>query len=107
MPLGRLVSAARHGCHYGSHYLPHPPGETIAGTGDVKGCAMATAAKAWKQVPQVDPFPKPDPAPAAGCDVCAALAVQRLEAYKVRDHSAVTDSNVEIRQHPHPQRAAR
>ncbi|MFI8100354.1 hypothetical protein [Streptomyces sp. NPDC086023] len=49
----------------------------------------------------------PDPDPVPGCDVCAALAEQRVEAYRLRDLSGVTDANVEIRQHPHPERADR
>lgn len=46
------------------------------------------------------PVAAPEPAP--GCDVCEALAVQRVEAQGVGDYSKVTDCNVEIRQHPHP-----
>ncbi|MER7827660.1 hypothetical protein ABTX85_34460 [Streptomyces sp. NPDC096097] len=39
------------------------------------------------------------PRPAAGCDVCAALAQQRSDAYRRGDHSAVSDCNVEIVAH--------
>ncbi|MFD8548306.1 hypothetical protein [Streptomyces sp. NPDC059649] len=42
-----------------------------------------------------------DPSPAAGCDVCEALARQRVAAYAVGDRSKVSDCNVEIRRHPH------
>lgn len=49
-----------------------------------------------------DPVTAPDPEPAAGCDVCEALARQRAGAYAVGDRSRVTDCNVEIRRHPHP-----
>lgn len=48
----------------------------------------------------------PDPAPAAGCGVCAALAVQRREARHRGDHSTVSDCNVELRNHPHPGESA-
>lgn len=44
----------------------------------------------------------PVPVPAAGCGVCAALAVQRREARLGGDHSTVSDCNVELRNHPHP-----
>jgi hypothetical protein len=39
--------------------------------------------------------------PTAGCKVCSALAQQREEARELRDMSAVSDCNVEIRRHPH------
>ncbi|WP_078872206.1 hypothetical protein [Streptomyces sp. NRRL S-337] len=45
--------------------------------------------------------PVRDPAPVAGCDVCGALARQRVAAYAVGDRSKVSDCNVEIRRHPH------
>ncbi|MET9693948.1 hypothetical protein ABZY81_36890 [Streptomyces sp. NPDC006514] len=44
----------------------------------------------------------PDPVPAAGCGVCAALAAQRRDARHRRDHSTASDCNVELRNHPHP-----
>ncbi|MFE6841623.1 hypothetical protein [Streptomyces sp. NPDC057686] len=43
--------------------------------------------------------PRDSPRPAAGCDVCAALAGQRSEAYRRGDRSAVSDCNVEIAAH--------
>ncbi|CAL9380612.1 hypothetical protein SUDANB120_01049 [Streptomyces sp. enrichment culture] len=46
-------------------------------------------------------LPREEPTPAAGCDVCAALASQRSDARKRRDMSAVSDANVELRAHPH------
>ncbi|MEU8893271.1 hypothetical protein [Streptomyces sp. NPDC048442] len=52
-------------------------------------------------------LPMPDllePVPVEGCDVCAALARQRAEARVGRDMSCVSDSNVELRRHPHPHR---
>lgn len=64
-----------------------------------------TTTRLWRQVPQRDPFPKPDPKPAPNCAVCAALAKQRTEYYRFRDFSGVVDCNVEIRQHPHGQAA--
>ncbi|MBW1596533.1 hypothetical protein [Streptomyces sp. JJ38] len=54
-----------------------------------------------------DPFPAPEPPPAPGCDVCRALAAQRLEARNRGDLSAATDCNVEIRNHPHRTRGRR
>lgn len=44
-------------------------------------------------------LPSEAPRPAAGCDVCAALASQRSEAHRRGDHSAVSDYNVEIVAH--------
>lgn len=44
----------------------------------------------------------PEPVPAAGCGVCAALAAQRREARIEGDGSVVSDCNVELRNHPHP-----
>ncbi|AJC56320.1 hypothetical protein GZL_03734 [Streptomyces sp. 769] len=43
----------------------------------------------------------PEPAPVAGCDVCAALAEQRAAAHAIGDKSTVIDRNIEIRRHPH------
>ncbi|MGW0362664.1 hypothetical protein [Streptomyces sp. NPDC002990] len=43
-----------------------------------------------------------EPVPAEGCDVCAALAKQRSHSRLMRDGSGVSDCNVEIRRHPHP-----
>ncbi|UZJ29942.1 hypothetical protein OJ254_05235 [Streptomyces endophytica] len=45
--------------------------------------------------------PVRDPEPATGCDVCEALAQQRVAAYAVGNRSKVSDCNVEIRRHPH------
>ncbi|MEU5437664.1 hypothetical protein AB0G73_30405 [Streptomyces sp. NPDC020719] len=42
-----------------------------------------------------------DPAPAPYCDVCGALDQQRREARAEGNLSAVSDANVEIRDHPH------
>ncbi|MEV7415282.1 hypothetical protein [Streptomyces sp. NPDC089919] len=36
-----------------------------------------------------------------GCDVCEALVKQRGEGYEAGDMSAVSDCNVELRNHPH------
>lgn len=55
----------------------------------------------WDQVPQRDPFPRPDAVPYPGCDVCAALVRQRAAYRRARDASGVTDCNVELRRHPH------
>ncbi|MGW7102942.1 hypothetical protein [Streptomyces sp. NPDC054838] len=44
-------------------------------------------------------LPAGAPRPAAGCDVCAALARQRSEAHRRGDRSAVSDCNVEIVAH--------
>ncbi|RSS98853.1 hypothetical protein EF910_37685 [Streptomyces sp. WAC07149] len=44
----------------------------------------------------------PEPYPAAGCGVCAALATQRRDARLLGDYSTVSDCNVELRNHPHP-----
>ncbi|MCX5398436.1 hypothetical protein OHA55_15880 [Streptomyces sp. NBC_00102] len=52
-------------------------------------------------------LPLPTPKPAAGCDVCEALAVQRLAARDRGDLSAATDADVEIRSHPHRTRRPR
>lgn len=62
----------------------------------------ATAEQLWRQVPQRDPFERPDAEPYPGCDVCAALAGQRSEFRAEGNASGVTDCNIEIRQHPHP-----
>ncbi|MCX5378564.1 hypothetical protein [Streptomyces sp. NBC_00091] len=48
----------------------------------------------------------PEPEPMAGCGVCAALGGQRREARLLSDHSTVSDCNVELRNHPHPEGAA-
>ncbi|MEV6955425.1 hypothetical protein [Streptomyces sp. NPDC051183] len=48
----------------------------------------------------------PERVPVAGCGVCGALAVQRREARLRGDHSTVSDCNVELRNHPHPEGAA-
>jgi len=50
------------------------------------------------------PLPLAAPEPAPDCDVCAALARQRVEAQALGDYSQVTDCNVEIQSHPHPKR---
>lgn len=42
----------------------------------------------------------------AGCGVCAALAAKRREARLQGDHSTVSDCDVELRNHPHPEGAA-
>jgi hypothetical protein len=44
------------------------------------------------------------PAPAKDCDVCEALARQRIEAQALGEYSKLSDCNVEIRKHPHPGR---
>lgn len=44
-------------------------------------------------------LPTEAPSPAPGCDVCAALAGQRGEAYRRGDRSAVSDCDVEITAH--------
>ncbi|MFD7086628.1 hypothetical protein ACFV94_02195 [Streptomyces sp. NPDC059896] len=46
------------------------------------------------------PVPALEPAPAAGCDVCAALCRQREEARAVGDGPMVRDWNDELRNHP-------
>ncbi|MDT0429056.1 FYVE zinc finger domain-containing protein [Streptomyces salyersiae] len=51
-------------------------------------------------------IPEP-PKPVEGCDVCQALAAQRLEARGRGDYSAATDASVEIRRHPHTTRKRR
>ncbi|MEU6504866.1 hypothetical protein [Streptomyces sp. NPDC046942] len=48
------------------------------------------------------PLPEPWPEPHKGCDVCGALATQRLTSQAAGDYSAVTDFNVEIRAHRFP-----
>ncbi|MCK7622993.1 hypothetical protein MUU72_07755 [Streptomyces sp. RS10V-4] len=48
-----------------------------------------------------DPGVRSEPGPAAGCDVCGALAAQRERARSVGDLSKVIDCNVEMRRHPH------
>lgn len=48
-----------------------------------------------------DPLTPPEPLPNFGCDVCATLGRQREAARNSGDPSAVSDCNVEIRQHPH------
>ncbi|WP_326592884.1 hypothetical protein [Streptomyces brevispora] len=52
-----------------------------------------------------DPLSLPDPVPAVGCTVCAALDQQREAARRIGDLAAVSDSNIEIRRHPHPGRS--
>ncbi|MFI0983293.1 hypothetical protein ACH4SP_40575 [Streptomyces sp. NPDC021093] len=46
-------------------------------------------------------LPGRPPVPADDCDVCAALARQRQQAQDLHDYSAVTDVDVELRNHPH------
>lgn len=48
-----------------------------------------------------DPLPTPEPVPNFGCAICAALGRQREEARSRGDMTTVTDSNIEIRRHPH------
>lgn len=50
------------------------------------------------------PLPLVAPEPAPGCDICAALARQRVQAQALGEYSQVSDCNVEIRNHPHPKR---
>ncbi|WP_267244337.1 hypothetical protein [Streptomyces sp. PR69] len=45
--------------------------------------------------------PGPDPEPAPGCGVCAALVEQRGRALARGDHAKAARSNAEIRNHPH------
>lgn len=52
-------------------------------------------------------LPHAPPRPAPGCAVCAELVGVRRAARARGDLSAVTDADVEIRQHPHPARARR
>jgi hypothetical protein len=51
------------------------------------------------------PDPTRPPRPTPGCDVCAALERQRVDAEKRRDIKAATTCEVEIRRHPHPGRS--
>jgi hypothetical protein len=52
--------------------------------------------------PPIDlPLPLEAPEPEPDCDVCEALARQRIEAQALGDYSRLTDCNVEIRSHPH------
>ncbi|WTC88807.1 hypothetical protein OH733_19585 [Streptomyces griseus] len=48
-----------------------------------------------------DPLAVLEPVPNFGCKVCAALGRQREDARDRGDMTTVTDSNVEIRRHPH------
>ncbi|WP_327379377.1 hypothetical protein [Streptomyces sp. NBC_01212] len=48
-----------------------------------------------------------EPVPNPGCEICQVLGRQREAARAVGDGSVVSDCNVEIRQHPHPRKAAR
>ncbi|GGX43109.1 hypothetical protein O1M07_01790 [Streptomyces albulus] len=50
-------------------------------------------------------FPLPQPEPAAGCDVCGALAKQRAAARAAGNESKVIDCSIEMRVHPHPKAA--
>ncbi|CAM5593300.1 hypothetical protein GCM10010334_49700 [Streptomyces finlayi] len=49
-------------------------------------------------------LPLEAPKPAEGCGVCAVLVRQRDRAREEFDHSAVTDADVELRNHPHGER---
>lgn len=51
---------------------------------------------------QLSPTSLLAPEPVDGCDVCDALARQRIVAQGAGDYSKVSDCNVEIRKHPHP-----
>lgn len=53
------------------------------------------------------PLPEPWPAPHPDCDVCAALARDRLAARAAADYSKVSDLNIEIRAHQDPHRRRR
>lgn len=60
----------------------------------------------WADDPPITlPDPTRPPAPAPGCDVCAALDEQRAEAEAARDYRTATDCEQEIRSHPHGKRA--
>ncbi|WP_399138989.1 hypothetical protein Q3A86_16170 [Streptomyces sp. NBUA17] len=50
--------------------------------------------------PDPGPLCRPPP-PVTGCEVCAGLAERREAARAAFDHSAVTDTNVLLRQHQH------
>lgn len=52
-------------------------------------------------------LPLEQPTPRADCDVCRALASQRVEAARRGDLSRVSDINVEIRNHHAPRRTPR
>lgn len=47
------------------------------------------------------PEPTLEPTPMPGCGVCAALVKQREAARQRGDFSAVSDANVELRNHRH------
>ncbi|MFC4608677.1 hypothetical protein ACFO9E_12715 [Streptomyces maoxianensis] len=47
------------------------------------------------------PEPTPEPTPMPGCGVCTALVKQREAARQRHDLSAVSDANVELRNHTH------
>lgn len=49
----------------------------------------------------VTPSYNPNAAPAPGCDVCAALDKQRLEAREREDCASAAIAGVEIMNHPH------
>lgn len=48
-----------------------------------------------------------EPTPVEGCGVCSALSKQRHEARADQNMSRVSDCNVELRNHPHPQNSRR
>ncbi|TRO69447.1 hypothetical protein [Streptomyces sp. IB201691-2A2] len=50
-------------------------------------------------------IPGLEPVPVEGCGVCEALGRQREDARRKLDLSKVSDCNVEIRNHPHEERA--
>ncbi|QEV15484.1 hypothetical protein CP974_03040 [Streptomyces fradiae ATCC 10745 = DSM 40063] len=56
-------------------------------------------------------LPGPDPVPAPGCDVCAALHKQWKQASDptspARNPSHAVDLAIEMRRHPHPRAGAR
>lgn len=53
------------------------------------------------------PLPESWPEPRPRCKVCAALAAERVEAWRTGDHSKVSDCNIEIRAHGAPHRRRR
>lgn len=52
-------------------------------------------------------IPLAEPLASEACDVCQALARQRSAARAEGNLSRVSDCNVEIRNHPHPERRRR
>lgn len=84
---------------------PVPPPEEPVGAATPAQGAIVSAAARSRQTTMGPPITLPDPTrpprPVKGCDVCAALDRQRIEAERRGNVGQATTCEQEIRSHPH------